>query len=52
MQPETTIELFYGDHTHTNPEAARLNASMVVDGLKALPDCPLCRFLRTDLTQR
>jgi lysophospholipase L1-like esterase len=46
MGEEKVKDLFYGDHTHTNPEGARLNATVVVAGLKALPECPLCRFLR------
>ncbi|MBI3875298.1 MAG: rhamnogalacturonan acetylesterase [Verrucomicrobia bacterium] len=34
--------LFFGDHTHTNPEGAELNAASVIAGLKGLKDCPLC----------
>jgi rhamnogalacturonan acetylesterase len=37
--------LFQGDHTHTNAEGARLNASSVVEGIKELKDCPLRDFL-------
>jgi len=36
---------FPGDHTHTNPAGAELNASCVVQGLKALPACPLVQYL-------
>ncbi len=36
---------FPGDHTHTSPEGAELNAACVVEGLRALKDCPLCAFL-------
>ena len=38
--------LFYGDHTHTNPDGARLTAEIVVEGLEALPGRPLHRFVR------
>jgi lysophospholipase L1-like esterase len=37
--------LFPEDHTHTSPEGADLNASLVVAGLKGLKDCPLVAFL-------
>jgi hypothetical protein len=37
--------LFGGDHTHTNAAGARLNAEVLVEGLGALGDYPLCRFL-------
>jgi rhamnogalacturonan acetylesterase len=43
---EKVKELFYGDHTHTNAEGARLNAAVVIEGLKALPASPLQRFMR------
>jgi hypothetical protein len=36
---------FPGDHTHTNQAGARLNAMMVVEGIKGLKDCPLRDFL-------
>ena len=52
MGEEKVKELFFGDHTHTSPDGARLSAAIVVEGVKALPDCPLCRFLRTDATPR
>lgn len=39
-------DLFYGDHTHTSPEGARLNAGIVMEGLKALPGNPLQPLLR------
>jgi len=38
---EKVKTLFFGDHTHTNPEGARLNAEEVVRGIKALSRCPL-----------
>jgi lysophospholipase L1-like esterase len=37
--------LFPEDHTHTSPEGADLNASLVVAALKGLRDCPLVAFL-------
>lgn len=37
--------LFPEDHTHTSPEGADLNASLVVAGLKGLKDHPLVTFL-------
>ena len=36
---------FPGDHTHTSPEGAQLNAACVVEGLRTLKDCPLNAFL-------
>jgi len=48
MGEEKVKDLFFGDHTHTNPEGARLNAESVVAGLKALSECPLSRFLRVE----
>src|SRR3954452_1225754 len=33
------------DNTHTNSAGARLNAACVIEGLRALPDCPLCDYL-------
>ena len=43
---EKVKELFFGDHTHTNPEGARLNASAVVEGIKGLTGCTLHLFLK------
>ncbi len=43
---EKVMSLFFGDHTHTAPEGATLNASIVVEGLKQLPDCAVCKFLK------
>src|SRR5437879_1627494 len=42
---EKVKELFATDHTHTSPEGAELNASLVVAGLKMLKDKPLNRYL-------
>jgi lysophospholipase L1-like esterase len=38
-------EFFPGDHTHTDPAGAELNAGCVVEGLKNLKDCPLSQYL-------
>src|SRR5262245_14961861 len=37
--------LFFGDHTHTSPAGAKLNAECVVEGLRGLKDCALCKYL-------
>ena len=42
---ENVKELFAGDHTHTSPKGAELNAASVVSGLKALPEIPLASYL-------
>jgi lysophospholipase L1-like esterase len=34
LEPEVVKNLFYGDHTHTNVEGAKLNAESVADGMK------------------
>lgn len=39
-------DYFKGDHTHTSPVGARLNAESVVVGLKALVNCPLANYLK------
>ncbi len=41
---EKIKEFFPKDHTHTGPEAADLNASLVVAGLKATRNCTVCNF--------
>ncbi len=45
---EKVAPFFPNEHTHTNEEGARLNAQSVVEGLKALPNCPLCAFLKAE----
>jgi len=45
MGPEKVKAFFPGDHTHTNLEGAKLNALSVVQGIKALKDCPLKQYL-------
>src|SRR5258708_8695665 len=41
MGEEKVKTFFPGDHTHTSPEGADLNASLVVKGLKSLKEIPL-----------
>lgn len=43
---EKVKSLFGGDHTHTNEEGAKLNASVVAEGLRALVDSKLAGYLR------
>ena len=45
MKPADVEALFADKGTHTNAEGSKLNARTVIDGLKALPDNPLAKFL-------
>ena len=45
LGPEKVNALFGDEHTHTTPEGAKLNAQSVVEGLRALENCPLVSFL-------
>ena len=45
MGPEKVKAFFPEDHTHTTPEGADLNASLVVAALKGIPHHPLVGFL-------
>jgi len=45
IAPEQVNGLFADEHTHTNPEGAKLNAQSVVEGLRALKDCALTKCL-------
>jgi len=45
LGPDRVKAFFPGDHTHTNLEGAKLNASSVVEGIRALKDCPLSKYL-------
>ncbi len=47
LGPEKVATFFPGDHTHTSPEGAEVNATCVVAGLKSLLDAPITRFLST-----
>jgi rhamnogalacturonan acetylesterase len=39
---EATVKAYFpGDHTHTSPAGAQMNAAGVVTGIRALTDCPL-----------
>ena len=38
------MALFADEHTHTTPEGAKLNAQCVVEGLRALKNCPLVKL--------
>jgi rhamnogalacturonan acetylesterase len=41
---EKVKQLFFGDHTHTSPDGAKLNAAIVAEAVKQLPDCALAKF--------
>ena len=46
LGPDKVKELYFlEDHTHTTPAGALLNATSVVEGLRALKNCPLAAFL-------
>ena len=45
LGPDKVKAYFPGDHTHTSPSGAEMNAGAVVEGLKGLKDCPLVAFL-------
>ena len=45
MGPDKVRPLFPEDHTHTSPEGADLNASLVVAALKSIPNHPLLSYL-------
>ena len=45
LEPEKVNNLFADEHTHTTPEGAKLNARCVVEGLRAMKDCPLAKYL-------
>jgi lysophospholipase L1-like esterase len=47
---EKVLEAYFtaADHTHTTKAGAELNAAAVVEGIKALQDCPLKSFLAED----
>lgn len=46
MGEEKVKPLFPQEHTHTSPDGAKLNAEAVVEGIKALKDCPLQKHLK------
>lgn len=43
---EKVDALFFGDHTHTSPAGAKFNAECVIEGLRGLKDCELCKLLK------
>jgi lysophospholipase L1-like esterase len=44
---EEKVKAFFpGDHTHTNPDGAKLNAEAVVEGLRGLKDSPFVPLLK------
>jgi rhamnogalacturonan acetylesterase len=46
LGPEKVKELYFlEDHTHTTSAGAQLNAASIVEGLRALTNCPLKAFL-------
>lgn len=45
---ETKKRYFLEDHTHTTPAGARLNAALVVKGIRDLKDCPLAAFINAN----
>lgn len=49
-QEKVGKEYFLTDHTHTTPAGAQLNAASVVEGLRALKNCPLAGFLLNKAT--
>ena len=40
LREEKVAPLFFGDHTHTSPDGAALNASIVAEGLNKLLKLP------------
>ncbi len=46
MGADKTKTLFPGDHNHTSPDGAKLNAQSVVEGIRGLKDCALVNDLK------
>jgi len=46
---EKVDQLFADEHTHTNPDGARLNAQCVVEGIRTLKDCPLNQYIQPQM---
>ncbi len=44
--PEKVKAFFPTEHTHTNPEGARINAESVIEGVKQIKDCPLNKYIK------
>lgn len=47
LGPEKVKTYFPGDHTHTNQEGARMNASSIIDGIKANPKNALNAYIKS-----
>lgn len=46
LGPEKVKSMYFPqDHTHTNPAGAQVNAESVVEGIRALKNCPLSAYL-------
>lgn len=45
LGPEKVDQLFADEHTHTNPDGARLNAQCVIEGVSGLQVCPLKQYI-------
>lgn len=43
---EVKTKLFLKDHTHTTAEGAKINAALVADAIKTLPDASLSKYLK------
>jgi lysophospholipase L1-like esterase len=46
MGPDEVAKLFYKDHTHTNEEGAKINASSVAEGLRLLKNNTLAGYFK------
>lgn len=46
LGPDEVKKFFPGDHTHTNPAGANVNAQSVLEGLRMQKDIPLNNFLK------
>lgn len=46
LGPDETKKFFPGDHTHTNPTGAQVNAASVVEGIRADKKLALNKYLR------
>ncbi len=46
MGEKTVDALFADEHTHTSQAGAELNASIVAEGLRALPGDPLAAYAK------
>lgn len=46
MGPDEVAKLFHKDHTHTNEEGAKINASSVAEGLRLIKNNTLASYLK------